>query len=99
MRRMTPEEWHFFEQVWSAGMIKVRLTDGWDSDDDTQKTLEAVESKLLKLKPGAEEDSEDNQFVAKVQEIVREYAEKHPGEIILPCEKHHRLPCRECGVV
>jgi len=39
---------------------------------------------------------EDSQLRAKVQGIVREYAKAHPGEIVLPCEKHHRLPCLEC---
>jgi hypothetical protein len=42
------------------------------------------------------EDFEDRRLRAKVQGIVREYAETHPGEIVLPCEKHHRLPCPEC---
>jgi len=49
--RMTPNEWRFFENVWTAGMVKVRLTDGWHSDDDTQRLLEEVDRKLLKLKP------------------------------------------------
>ena len=40
----------------------------------------------------------DAELRAKVQRIVREYAEAHPGEIVVPCEKHHRLPCRECGI-
>jgi hypothetical protein len=40
----------------------------------------------------------ETEFRAKVQQIVKEYAEAHPGEIVLACEKHHRLPCRECGV-
>jgi hypothetical protein len=38
----------------------------------------------------------DWEFRAEVQRIVREYTETHPGEIILPCEKHHRLPCTKC---
>jgi len=42
------------------------------------------------------DDFEDAQLRAKVQGIVREYAKAHPGEIVLPCEKHHRLPCLEC---
>ena len=41
-------------------------------------------------------DLEDSQLSAKVQGIVREYAKAHPGEIVLPCEKHHRLLCLEC---
>jgi hypothetical protein len=49
--RMTPEEWHFFTDVWTAGIVKVRLTDGWDSDDDTQRLLQEVDRKLLNLKP------------------------------------------------
>jgi hypothetical protein len=48
---MTAEEWRFFEDVWLEGMKKVRLTDGWDSDDDRQRLLEEVDRKLLKLKP------------------------------------------------
>jgi len=44
------------------------------------------------------EDFEDAELRGKVQGIVREYAKAHPGEIVLPCEKHHRLPCPECGV-
>jgi hypothetical protein len=43
-------------------------------------------------------EMDDRQFVAKVQQIIKKYAEAHPGEIVLACEKHHRLPCRECGV-
>lgn len=44
-------------------------------------------------------EMKDSEFRAEVQRIVREFAEKHPGEIILPCEKHHRIPCKECGVI
>ena len=40
----------------------------------------------------------DWEFRACVQAIVKEYARTHPGEIVLPCEKHHRLPCMECEV-
>ena len=39
-----------------------------------------------------------SKFVARVQQIVRDYAEAHPGEITLPCDKHHRLPCHECRI-
>jgi hypothetical protein len=51
--RMTAEEWRFFEDVWLEGMKKVRLTDGWDSNDDTQRLLEEVDRKLLRFKPKA----------------------------------------------
>ena len=40
----------------------------------------------------------DNDFVVKMQKVVKDYADAHPGEITLPCEKHHRLPCQDCGV-
>lgn len=39
----------------------------------------------------------DAEFILKVQTLVREYAQTHP-EIIVPCQKHNRLPCAECGV-
>ncbi len=40
--------------------------------------------------------AEDDALRARMQAVVKDYAEKHPGEIVLPCEKHHRLPCLEC---
>lgn len=42
--------------------------------------------------------NEDDHFVSGMQAVVKKYAEDHPGEIVLPCDKHHRLPCRECGI-
>ncbi|MCJ7455282.1 hypothetical protein MUP07_00885 [Candidatus Bathyarchaeota archaeon] len=42
------------------------------------------------------EEREDWEFRAKMQATVKEYARTHPGEITLPCEKHHRLPCSDC---
>lgn len=38
----------------------------------------------------------NNEFVTKMQKTVKDYADAHPSEITLPCEKHHRLPCSEC---
>jgi hypothetical protein len=39
---------------------------------------------------------EDDQFRGKLQGLLKEYARAHLGEITLPCEKHHRLPCSVC---
>lgn len=40
-----------------------------------------------------------SELVTGVQRILKEFAETHPGEITLPCEKHHRIPCVECGII
>ncbi|MGB9022383.1 MAG: hypothetical protein WCC94_02995 [Candidatus Bathyarchaeia archaeon] len=49
--RMTSEEWGFFTNCWLEGMKKVRLSDSWDSNDESQRLLNEVDRKLLKLKP------------------------------------------------
>lgn len=53
--RMTSEEWEFFTTCWLEGMKKVRLSDSlsdsWDSNDESQRLLNEVDRKLLKLKP------------------------------------------------
>jgi len=49
--RMTSEEWEFFTNCWLEGMKKVRFSDSWDSNDESQRLLNEVDRKLLKLKP------------------------------------------------
>lgn len=57
------------------------------------KDMELLVAKWIEKK-----SSDDDGMVTKVQKIVKDYADAHPGEITLPCEKHQRLPCVECGV-
>jgi len=64
--------------------------------DGHKEILKDLSRQVRELARGEEQDLE---FRAKMQKVVKDYADAHPGEIVLPCEKHHRLPCRECGVV
>ncbi len=60
-----------------------------------KKTLEGDCMFCVQTLPNIDED---DQFRGKLQGLLRKYAQLHPGEITLPCEKHNRLPCSVCEV-